>query len=197
MATSIALSNSDKPYRLKRIRRFFTLYFIPVIPLNKLGEYVECPTCQGTYDTSILNYDPNEANQNLEALFFVAVKHVMIGMLLADGEIDDNEVKMLQSQYQELTGSQIPESELLEEIAVISASGDSPVVLMSRLAPQLNDSGKEITMRAAYAIAASDGTFDPSEEALMMEIGQAMGLTRAHLAGIMQEIQIPQLAVSA
>lgn len=42
------------PYRHRRIRRFFTLYFIPVIPLDLLGEYVECDQCRGTYKMEIL-----------------------------------------------------------------------------------------------------------------------------------------------
>lgn len=189
--------NSNQNYNLKRVRRFFTLYFIPVIPLDKLGEYVECPRCQGTYDPEILSYDPQAANLQLEALFFVAVKHVMIGMLLADGEIDDAEVAMLQSQYEQLTGTQITEDDLREEIAVISAGGASPVELVQRLAPQLNDSGKETVIRAAHAIASADGSFDSDEQVLLAQIGQAMGLTRAHLAGIMQELQKPRLETQA
>ena len=100
---------------------------------------------------------------------------------------------MLQAQYEALTGTQLPEDEIREEIAVIHASGDSPVELVSRLANQLNDSGKETVMRAAYAIAAADGHIDPSEQALLIQIGEAMGLTRAHLAGILQEVQSPQI----
>lgn len=41
--------DATQKYGLKRVRRFFTLYFIPLIPLNKLGEYVECVTCKDTY----------------------------------------------------------------------------------------------------------------------------------------------------
>jgi tellurite resistance protein len=181
--------DSPRNYNFKRVRRFFTLYFIPVIPLDKLGEYVECSACQGTYSPEILTYDPQDADLKLEALFFVAVKHVMIGMLLADGEIDDDEVAMLQSQYEQMTGTQITEDDLREEIAVVRAAGGSPIELVQRLAPQLNDSGKETVMRAAYAIATSDGSFDDSERLLLAQIGQALGLTRAHLTGLLQEIQ--------
>ena len=46
-----------QPYHHKRVRRFFTLYFIPVIPLDVLGEYVECQTCMDTYKTAVLEID--------------------------------------------------------------------------------------------------------------------------------------------
>src|SRR5262249_21327507 len=49
---------TSQPYEHKTVRRFFTLYFIPVIPLDKLAEYVRCMTCGGTYQTSVLSFDP-------------------------------------------------------------------------------------------------------------------------------------------
>jgi len=36
---------SGRPYRHVVVKRWFTLYFIPVIPLGKTGEYVECTVC--------------------------------------------------------------------------------------------------------------------------------------------------------
>ena len=44
----------DQPYMHKRVRSFFTLYFIPLIPMNTLGEYVECGRCQGQYKPEVL-----------------------------------------------------------------------------------------------------------------------------------------------
>lgn len=179
---------STQPYNFKRVRRFFTLYFIPLIPLDRLGEYIECPTCQGTFDKTILDYDPASEALKIEAFFFLAVKQVMIGMLLADGEIDDEEVKMLQAHYREITGTELPEDEIREEIAVIHAGGSSAIEMVQGVAPQLNDSGKETVIRAAYAIAAADGTIDPSEQALLAQVGTALGLSTAHMAGILQQV---------
>jgi uncharacterized tellurite resistance protein B-like protein len=180
--------NGQTAYKLKRVRSFFTLYFIPLIPLNKLGEYVECPRCQGTYDIGILDYDPSQENAKFEALFFVAVKQVMIGMLLADGRIDDDEVLMLQSQFLELTGAQITEQDLREEITEIENSGSNPLELVGGLASGLNDSGKETVIRAAYAIALADGEFDATEVAMLQEVGKSLGLTSAHLNGVLHEL---------
>jgi hypothetical protein len=33
------------PYIRRRVSRYFTLYFIPLFPLETYGEYVECRTC--------------------------------------------------------------------------------------------------------------------------------------------------------
>ncbi len=44
----------NREYTHKQVRRFFTLYFIPIIPLNIVGTYVECNTCGGTFKDSVL-----------------------------------------------------------------------------------------------------------------------------------------------
>jgi len=169
----------------KKVRRFFTLYFIPVIPLDQLGNYVECNVCQATYDSEILTYDPAVESQRVEAFFFIACKQVMISMLLADGVIDDDEVKMLQTQFQQITGTFVPEEELREEIQVISSQGGNVLENLKNLSAQLNDTGKETVINAAYAIAMSDGNFDESEQQFLYQIGQTLEMSNAHIKGVL------------
>src|SRR5215831_10712995 len=45
----------DRSYRLRMGRRFFTLFFIPLIPLNKVGEHVQCTVCRTRYHADVLN----------------------------------------------------------------------------------------------------------------------------------------------
>jgi hypothetical protein len=44
-----------KPYRCKKISRYFTLISIPLFETQKLSKVVECQICQSSYDTSILD----------------------------------------------------------------------------------------------------------------------------------------------
>jgi len=44
-----------RQYHHKRARQYFTLYFIPLIPLRQLGEYVECQTCKTAFEPAVLN----------------------------------------------------------------------------------------------------------------------------------------------
>jgi uncharacterized tellurite resistance protein B-like protein len=49
---------SEKNYKHKKVTQFFTLYFIPLIPLGNKGEYVECQTCRNTYIDRVLDIAP-------------------------------------------------------------------------------------------------------------------------------------------
>lgn len=44
----------DRAYLLLEARRWFTLFFIPVIPLKVLGELVQCSSCGVQYDPGAL-----------------------------------------------------------------------------------------------------------------------------------------------
>ena len=44
----------DREYRHRAGRRWFTVFFLPVIPLNKVGEHVQCTTCRTRYVTDVL-----------------------------------------------------------------------------------------------------------------------------------------------
>ncbi|MCC6524243.1 MAG: hypothetical protein IT373_16410 [Polyangiaceae bacterium] len=43
-----------QPFKHMRVRKFFTLYWIPLIPLGVLTEYLQCQSCFGKYKPSLL-----------------------------------------------------------------------------------------------------------------------------------------------
>lgn len=175
---------SSQGYLLKRVRRFFTLYFIPVIPLNKLGEYVECSTCKDTYKTDIIDYSPAANARVVEAEYHAAVKKVMIHMLLADGVIDDSEVDTILAIYLRITGNQIEKNKLLAEINEIEKNTDDFTNTLTQLQGCLNDEGKELVIKAALYVAMSDGEFQEEEQQMLAKIGQDLGMTAAHVQGV-------------
>ena len=179
--------NAPSPYKQKRVRRFFTLYFIPVIPMDLLGEYVECPACRGTYNTGVLQWNPDDAAAEFEAEFHRGLKRVMIEMLLADGVVDDNEVTMACKLYEQVAGRQTSESTFRAEIESVQADGQSVTEFLTALAPALNESGKETIMKGAILVSAADGAFQPEEQLLIAEWADALGMTEAHMSGLVAQ----------
>src|SRR3954465_8784335 len=45
----------DRPGMRQLARRWFTLFFIPVIPLNVVGEVITCQTCGRSYKPEVLD----------------------------------------------------------------------------------------------------------------------------------------------
>ncbi len=180
--------NASRPYGLKRVRRFFTLYFIPVIPLDVLGEYVECEGCRATWKPTVLQHDPSAGQAQFEAEYHRAIKRVMVLMLLADGNVDEEEVATVQRIYGSLTKSDVPRADVEREIASARSGSQDVEGYLAGIVPQLNANGKELVFKAAFFVATADGKFTDEEKALLLRIGKALELTPAHVSGLLSEL---------
>lgn len=52
-------------YRHLQVKRYFTLYLIPLFPIGTLGEYVQCSACQGKFQTSVLTLTQEQITEDL------------------------------------------------------------------------------------------------------------------------------------
>jgi len=176
----------ERNYQWRRVRRFFTLYFIPVIPLDLLGEYIECDTCQDTFKLGVLEYDPRGEQQAFEAEYQRAIKRVMILMVIADGVVDDEELQVVVDTYKELAGIQLSFQQVAADARL--AKGDDVQVYVRAVAGSLNDAGKEKVLDAAWRVANADGDFAQEEQDLLLDLGEGLGMTRAHVRGVLAEL---------
>ena len=177
------------PYQHKKVRRFFTLYFIPLIPLETVSEYVECQSCKGTFHMDILGYDPEEEKQAIQAEFHRGVKGVMVRMMLADGVIDDEEVQTVCRIYGDLTGTQIYAAGVHEEASKVREGNVDMGAFLAAIAGMINDHGKEMIVKAAYLIAAADSEIQEEEKDMLGQVAAALGMTSAHFNGVIDSIK--------
>jgi tellurite resistance protein len=178
----------ERPYQQKRVRRFFTLYFIPLIPLDLLGEYVECSGCHGTYKPGVLEYHPSKALPPNEAEFSVAMRRVMVLMMLADGVVDEQEIATIQDVFGKIAKRNVERAEIEKEIADAKSSGATVEDYCRKMTGSLNESGKEMVVRSAYLVAAADGKFEEAEKSLLSRIAKALELSPATYRGIVVEM---------
>jgi len=179
---------SPRPFKHVRARRFFTLYFIPVIPLDLLGEFIECQDCRSTYHTKVLDYDPGAGSAKLEAEFHKATRQAMIHMMLADGQIDDEEIGQIRKLYKQVAGVELGESEIRAEIREVEGQAQRMLDRLRELGGNLNEHGKELVIKAALLVAAADGEFQKEEQELLNQIAEAIRMSPAHLRGVMSTV---------
>ena len=175
-------------YRLKHVRKFFTLYFIPLIPLNSLGSYIECGSCSLTFDPEVLNYNSEQNAEDFEAEYCSAIKKVMIHVLLADDAIDSAEIEEIKSIYYQITEKHMNTSTLRDEIIHIENTREDLSDTIMGLQGRLNDAGKEMVMKAALYVAMADGNLHEEEQALLCNIGGWLGMTDSHFQGVIHEV---------
>jgi tellurite resistance protein len=176
----------EAEYRVRRVRRFFTLYFLPLIPLDLLGEYVECQSCKDTYKAAILEMSPSAAD--FEAEFQVVTRRLMALMALADGEVSDEELETVREIYNDLAKKDLSTAEIAEEIEAARTDGRSVEDYTRSVIGSLNDRGKELVLSAALMVAAADGEFREEERDLVGKIGDALEMSAAHVRGVIAEL---------
>ena len=175
-------------YLHRRVRRFFTLYFIPLIPLDLLGEYIECQSCTSTYKLSILDFDPQKAADAEEAEFQKAMRRVLVLMMLADGVIEESEIEAIQTILGKLEDRVISRKEVESEIALAKQANTSIETYCKGMAGYLNDAGREMVVKAAILVAGADGKFEDSERDALASIATALNMSRAHFSGIINDM---------
>ena len=171
----------DRRYAQKSSRRWFTLFFIPVIPLNPLGSHIECQQCESTYSERVLQIP---TTTQIRAVTEVAVRSSFAGTALADGWISpfeaDCAVALSAAWFAGYTHQQFS-----SDVATFD-SGDLFRSLHT-LRPTINEHGKDRLLQALTLVAAADGNIDDAEHDRISIIANALGVPQSYLPGIMKQ----------
>jgi uncharacterized tellurite resistance protein B-like protein len=178
--------NQTKPYRHRKITRFFTLYFIPVIPLGKAGEYVECGNCKGTFFPRVLDSN-STSKEEFKAIYEKAIKHTMVLIMLADGTIDEKEKIQVFKIINKFSHNQITMNQLDDYIKVVQKENEGVTTYLKKIGNLLNEQGKEIIIKCALSVASADGKIDDSELKLIFEMGRSLEMSSLHIKGIFND----------
>jgi len=139
----------------------------------------------------VLDYDPESQQKRIQAEFHLAIRRVMVAMMMADGEMDDAELRTIAKIYCDITGTQLSETEIREEALAVQQESVSIQDYLINIGAALNSHGKELVVKAAFYVAAADGQFQDEEKQVIVDITNALQITSSHLNGIMAELMAP------
>ena len=186
---------SDQPYRQVAVKRKGHLFFIPLLPLGDLGEYVECGSCGGTYRPEVLSLP---SRQQLQTSFAEAVTRLVVEVIIADGYVvaaERNIALGVVNQYLDSPGLSIAQLEKMITDAEAGGPGDRSRNL-SNLLPELSTAlsieGRELLIRIALRLAAAAGRIDESETKVIADAAHHLGLSRARVRELVAE-STPQI----
>jgi len=180
--------DTKRRFKRVRVRRMFSLFFVPIFPVTDASEYVECEACGDTFNPAILRQQADEDREKFEAEYRRAIRRVIVQMMLADGTLMDEAEPFIQSTYSDLCGVQLPRGAIAATIAEVSTDGVCLFDSLKALASTLNEQGKESVMKAAFAIATSDLRVAASEIDLMREIGAGLQMTEVSVERLIQSL---------
>ncbi|HEX4258841.1 MAG TPA: zinc ribbon domain-containing protein [Streptosporangiaceae bacterium] len=175
----------DRKYRLRAGRRWFTVFFIPVIPLTKVGEHVQCQTCKTRYVADVLKL-PTAAQMQAA---------LPAGMRAAA-------TAMLQS------GDPANPAARQRAVAVILGAGaqgyadgnldhdraESPEAVgqaIGQVAQQLTPDAKEWFLAEVIRVGTADGPLTESERNTAVAVAADLGMSPAQAIGVITLAEQP------
>ena len=163
----------DVPFRARHVRRFLTVYFIPLIPLDKMEEYVECLKCKNRFPREALTHNREQATR----AFHGYVRHTLALLAAADDEISAAEIATFQELIRRLTGHSLSHDEANQELLAAKGSRQMPAWYLRTIGGWLNKDEKKTLVQFAFLMVSSGGEISENRRALLAQFPAALGLT--------------------
>lgn len=175
----------DRQYEQKQARRWFTLFWIPIIPLKEVGEqFVECTTCRQAYRTSVLQMPTTATLSNDLTL---ATREAVTWLLRSTSVVTPAARAIALDMLSRAANRPWSDAELDHDLGTLTVDGLPQ--RLGALASVLNEHGRETFLSGCVRVAAADGSVGPGEQALLDSIASSLGMTPAHARGVIAQTQ--------
>ena len=154
------------------------IYFIPVVPLMKTGEHVQCLTCKTRYVTEVLKLP---TTVQMQAALGAGMR-AMVGIILRAG--DPASPLSRRRALDAVTGAGeggYDEDALKEDLA---EPADTARTKIGALGAQLQIEAREWYLAEAIRIAMADGPLTGAERAAAEHLAATLGMTQAQAFGV-------------
>lgn len=162
----------DRAYERRELRRWFTLFFVPLIPLNVVGEVVSCTSCGSDWDPAVLSRPTTERLRGDLGGLVTLVARRLAGPA---GSTSPTAVEFVESVGGDVaalgTDSDIAPSDLEARAAELHGSLSTP--------------GVERLVASAMRVADADGGIDDDDLRVLTALARGLGLTESHFRGIL------------
>lgn len=168
----------DRHYRRKAGRRWFTLFFLPVIPLNKVGEVVVCDTCKTKYRPGVLDAPTSGqmANANPAALRAAGCLVLRAG--------DPLNTVARRRAVEAIRGAGMAGYDDDAVTGDLSGDPDALAADLAKAAAVLAPEAREWLLAEAVRIGLADGPLSDPERQTLATVGQVLQLTQAQTFGV-------------
>ncbi|HXP18339.1 MAG TPA: zinc ribbon domain-containing protein [Streptosporangiaceae bacterium] len=171
----------DRPYRLRSGRRWIHLFFIPIIPLGKAGEHVQCTVCKSRYRPDVLSL-PTMAQ--MQAALPAGLQAAAATMLRAG---DPFSLAARRRAIDAVRGAGLAgydDAALDADLGQPGGAGMDVTARLNALTVQLAVPAREWFLAEIVRIGLADGPLTEEERQAAQEIAAGLGMTQAQAIGV-------------
>ncbi|RFU37134.1 hypothetical protein DZF91_34410 [Actinomadura logoneensis] len=168
----------DRAYRRRSARRWLTLFLLPVVPLRRLGEVVECRACRTRFALSALRTPT--ARQLAAAL--PAGMRAAAALVLRAGDPEDEDAR--ERAIDAVMGYGEPDYDDLSIDTDLDLRDEFLEEEVARAGTGLAVEAKEWFLARCVRVGLADGPLDESERRALHHVAHLLGMSRAHALGV-------------
>jgi hypothetical protein len=173
----------DRDYTRKGVRRWFTLFFIPIVPMGAARNLrIVCSTCGGAFNEQVLSLPSGSAFEEIERRAF---RQCAEAVLKAGNPKSRTARDVLLRAVNERrgTGVELDDATLDQQLGEVEP-GDV-AVYAGPLANRLPAAKSEQFFGGCASIALADGDVTPDQQGVLRNLGETFNLTEAHQRGVL------------
>lgn len=196
---------STQNFRLRASRPFLTLYFIPVLPIGGLQEYVQCTTCKNSYETDVLALTMLPSNYATISSEFAAktipsgpasvdnhqdrtpqsprqiplsedLLKVIALIMVEDGHVTEKEISLARRLYENMLAEKLSREELGRMCAYVQQQRLSTLSFLATAQNRRNYEEKMLMAQAIFGVAGADGEISPKRLQSLVKAQAILGL---------------------
>ncbi len=191
---------SRETYRQKASRPFLTLYFIPVVPLGGLQEFVQCGRCKNAFDPAVLvshithsnstTANPNEGGASATTNptspaeprtdpFEKDLLTVIALMMIEDGQVTEAEINVARKLYESIARTSITREELGRVCSQVRVRRVHLPSLLNSAAQRRTHEEKLLLVQAMFGVAGADGAITPGRLQALLQSQSTLQIDEA------------------
>lgn len=174
-------------YRRRNVRRFFTLYFIPLIPLEMVESYVECLSCKGRYTLDALALSKDDYERKSKDAFAQILLRAMVVIMIADGMVDDAELTEVQRLYEAASSRPLSRDELVQQVAMAQQSGLDTLKYFRQITPHLTEDQKNEIVRCCFLVSTAAGELREEQMEELRTIPAVLDMPESRFRDIVED----------
>ena len=110
------------------------------------------------------------------------------GVSRRGGQVSADEVETVKRIYQKMMETDLPDHVVQDFVQKAEKNPMDVLGLLESIAEDISSQAKEMLIRSCLLVAAADGAVDDKETEFIGFVADSLGVTKAHLNGIMAEL---------
>jgi len=190
--------NCSKDLVLKKYKRWFTLFFLPIFPIETIDTFYECSSCKSAYGQHIKaaltqgQAERENAINEAKKIYAKTLIATMTHMAMIDGDFAKVEEEYIEEVKQQFSDYSSDVNEAYDFVKNKGNDENYVFNLLNAVRDMLSTEGLLTVLAQSAKVLLADGRIDKEEEVLMKEYLVACGLPKDMYKTLLDKIKEPE-----